>query len=127
MIGKALNGGNDIFVKNGSFATVEEGAQTVQHLRTRLRFYLGEWFLDLEAGVPYFQQILKKPFDIAKVETLLKSEILNTPDIEKLTRFESSFNGETRKLTINFDAETSYGIIEGVTINVRTWFINYWF
>jgi len=55
---------------------------------------------------------------MAKVEALIKSEILNTPDIEKLTRFESSFNGETRKLTINFDAETAYGLVEGVTLNV---------
>jgi len=117
-LGKALNGNNDIFIKDGSFATVSEGAHAVQHLRTRLRFFLGEWFLDLTVGVPYLQQILKKPFDMAKVEALIKSEILNTPDIEKLTRFESSFNGETRKLTINVDAETSYGLVEGVTINV---------
>lgn len=117
-LGKAVNGSNDIFVKNGSFATVTEGAQAIQHLRTRLRFLQGEWFLDLFAGVPYLQEILKKPFDMAKVEALLKSEILDTPDIQKLTKFESSFNGETRKLTINFNAETSYGLLEGVTINV---------
>ncbi len=118
MISKALNSNNDIFIKDGKFSTVTKGAQTVQHLRTRLKFFLGEWFLDIEAGVPYFQNILKKPFDIAKVEAILKSEILNTPDIEKLTRFQSSFNGDTRKLTINFDAITTFGIIEGVTINV---------
>jgi len=117
-LGKALNSNNDIFVKNGGFAIVTNGAQAVQHLRTRLRFFSGEWFLDLTVGVEYYQQILKKPFDMAKVEALIKSEILNTPDIEKLTRFESSFNGETRKLTINFDAETSYGLVEGVTLNV---------
>jgi len=116
-ISRALNSNNDIFVLNGRFAVVSEGAETVQHLRTRLRFFLGEWFLDITEGVPYFQQILKKPFDIAKVETLLKSEILNTPNIKNLTRFESSFNGDTRKLTINFDAETTFGLIEGVTIN----------
>ena len=118
MISKALNSNNDIYVLNGRFAVVEEGAQTVQHLRTRLQFFNGEWFLKTTEGVPYFQQILKKPFDMAKVETILKSEILNTPDIERLTRFESSFDGDTRKLTINFDAETTFGIIEGVTINV---------
>jgi len=38
-LGKALNGNNDIFIKNGSFATVNEGAHAVQHLRTRLRFF----------------------------------------------------------------------------------------
>ena len=36
MISKALNSNNDIFVINGKFATVTEGAQTVQHLRTRI-------------------------------------------------------------------------------------------
>lgn len=118
MIGKALNKDNDIFVSGGAFATVSEGSQTVQHVRTRLRFFEGEWFLDLNEGLPYFQRILKKPFDMADVESLLKSEILGTQDVESLTRFESSFNGNTRKLTIEFDAETTFGILEGVTINV---------
>jgi hypothetical protein len=34
------------------------GADAVaQHLRIRLRFYLGEWFLDTRVGIPFYTQI----------------------------------------------------------------------
>ncbi len=116
-VGKALDENNDIFTEQGRFAVVSEGAETIQHIRTKLRFFQGEWFLDVFAGVPYFQELLRKPVDLANVEAIIKAEILSTPDVEAITRFETSFEGETRKLTINFDAVTTYGIIEGVTIN----------
>ena len=55
MIGRALDSNNDLVVQPGKLKTVEEGAEVVQHVRSRLLFYLGEWFLDIHAGVPYFK------------------------------------------------------------------------
>lgn len=118
MIGKALNSDNDIFLENGQFALVEEGAETVQHVRTRLLFYRGEWFLDLEAGVPYFEEIFVKPVNLANVESILKQTILQTDGVERLLTFSLDYENTTRKLTVEFSAETIYGLLEGVTINV---------
>ena len=121
MIGRALDSNNDLIVEKGQLKTVSEGAEVVQHVRTRLQFYLEEWFLDLQAGTPYFQQIFTKPANLANIESIFKSKILNTPEVETLTEFSMDYEGSSvRKLTVSFSAETVYGVInnEKVTINV---------
>ncbi len=121
MIGRALDSNNDLVVSSGSLKTVEQGAEVVQHVRSRLLFYLEEWFLDLDAGVPYFQEIFTKPANLANIESIFKTKILRTPGVERLTDFSMDYQGGSqRRLTVAFSAETIYGSIDNdkVTINV---------
>ena len=121
MIGRALDSNNDLIIKAGNFQIVEEGAEVVQHVRTRLQFYLEEWFLDLKSGTPYFQEIFTKPVNLANIESIFKSRILNTTEVLKLNEFAMQYEGGSkRKLTVTFSAETIFGTIdnEKVTINV---------
>ena len=121
MIGRALDSNNDLIIESGRLKVVKDGAEAVQHVRTRLQFYLEEWFLDLQAGTPYFQQIFTKPANLANIESILKARILGTPEVERLIEFSMNYEGASvRKLTVSFSAETTYGLIdnEKVTINV---------
>ena len=121
MIGRALDSNNDIMVRGGSLLTVADGAEIVQHVRSRLLFYLGEWFLDIDAGVPYFQEIFTKPANLANIESIFKSKILRTPGVQKLTDFSMTYEGgSSRTLSVSFSAETTFGFIDKdkVTINV---------
>ena len=121
MIGRALDSNNDLIIESGRLKVVRDGAEAVQHVRTRLQFYLEEWFLDLQAGTPYFQQIFTKPANLANIESVLKVRILGTPEVERLIEFSMVYEGASvRKLTVSFSAETTYGVInnEKVTINV---------
>lgn len=121
MIGRTLDSNNDLIINEGRLKIVEEGAEVVQHVRSRLQFYLEEWFLDLNSGTPYFQQIFTKPVNLANIESIFKTRILNTPGVNILTSFALNYEGASiRKLTVSFSAETIYGTIdnEQVTINV---------
>ncbi len=121
MIGRALDSNNDLIIRAGQFRLVEESAEAIQHIRTRLQFYLEEWFLDLNSGTPYFQQIFTKPVNLANIESIFKVRILNTPEILRLINFALDYEGGSeRKLTVSFSAETTFGVInnEQVTINV---------
>lgn len=121
MIGRALDSNNDLIINKGQLQLVDEGAETVQHVRTRLLFYLEEWFLDLKAGTPYFQQIFTKPANLANIESIFKTKILATPGVDRLIEFSMVYEGESKRLlTVQFSAETIYGTInnEQVTINV---------
>lgn len=121
MIGRALNSNNDLVIESGQLKLVEDAAEAIQHVRTRLQFYLEEWFLDLNSGTPYFQQIFTKPANLANIESIFKSRILNTPEVKTLTEFSMDYEGgSVRRLTVSFSAETTYGVInnEKVTINV---------
>jgi len=109
MIGRALNKCNDLFLENGRIGTIQAGDQVVQHVRTRLLTYLGEWFLDINAGLPYFQNIFTKPVNLTLTESVIKNEILQTPDVNKLVSFEFTFDRTKRILEIEFEAETTFG------------------
>ena len=121
MIGRALDSNNNLMVRGGSLLTVADGAEIVQHVRSRLLFYLGEWFLDIDAGVPYFQEIFTKPANLANIESIFKSKILRTPGVQRLTDFSMTYEGgSSRTLSVSFSAETTFGLIDKdkVTINV---------
>ena len=109
-IAMALNQDGDAFLNlNGSIGRVRDFFQVVQHVTTRLRFYKGEWFLNTDAGVDYFGKILIKPSNLALTESLIKNEIINTPEVESLNSFEMVFDSFTRKLKIQFSAATVFG------------------
>ncbi len=121
MIGRALDSNNDLIVEKGNFKLVEDGAEVVQHVRTRLLEYLGEWFLDISSGTPYFEKIFIKPANLANVESILKIRILQTDGVLKLNEFAMDFESvNERELKVSFSAETIFGEInvERVTINV---------
>jgi len=120
MIEHALDDNNDIILKNGSFITVKDGSQVVQHIRTRLLFYLGEWFMDKRAGTPWFQQVFIKPVNLTIIENVIKSRITDTPELKMITEFSMSLTDpNSRKLEITFSAETESGVInkEEIFIN----------
>lgn len=119
MIGRALDSNNDLIVEKGQFKLVKDGAEVVQHVRSRLLFYLAEWFLDVTAGTPWFQQIFIKPVNLANVESILKTRILSTPGVQELVNFSLDYDNITRRLTVDFEAVTTFGEIinDEVTLN----------
>lgn len=117
MKSRALDANNDIFARDGAIALVQDGAEVVQHVRSRLQFYLGECAWDTAAGVPYFQRIFVKPANLAEAEAILKAEIIKTPGVKTLLDFGLKFDTATRFLTVTWEAETTYGSVVGATLN----------
>lgn len=114
----ASDSSNEFIIADGEFVLVTQGAQAVQNVAERLRSYLEDFFLDRTQGLPYFQTLLKKPFNLGLTESIIKQAILQTEDVQRLTRFESDYDPDTRGLVITMSFETIYGTVEGVTINV---------
>lgn len=105
-----LNQANDIVIEENVIVLIDGRDEIAQTLRTRLRVFLGEWFLDTREGVPYFEEILKKNPDPGRVDAIFKNEILTSPGVVELITFKLDITG--RKLTLEFTARTDDGIIE---------------
>jgi len=121
LISRALDSNNDLIVHNGQFVIVKNGAEIVQHVRTRLLFYANEWFLDLSSGIPYFEQIFVRPVNLGNVESIFKTAILQTPGVDSLINFSMVYEGgSVRKLSVDFEAKTVHDeiITSEVTVNV---------
>lgn len=100
----------DITTSGQQFLTgAEEIAQTV---RTRLQLFLGEYFRDVTDGTPWFEQILGKGSSLEGKEAAIKNRITRTEGVIQLTKFETDFDIDTRKYTINAGILTSFGQTE---------------
>lgn len=79
-----------------------------QAVKTRLALLAGEWFLDLLEGTPYATHVwgkqLKETYD-----PVLRRRILQTEGVLEIVSYDSSFNSETRKLTVSVKLNTVYG------------------
>ena len=85
-----------------------------QKLEARLKTFLGEWFINQEIGIPYFQRILKKQVDLNDVNTLLQNYIKDTTGVEEILKFETDYAGTDRTYIIEFEVRATSGeIVEG--------------
>lgn len=106
---------HDLLIENFNFSLTEDDDESVaQRLKIRLGFFLGEWFLNTNAGVPYFEKILKKHNESEKtannvVDPIIRRVILLTGGVEAILSYESSFNRGDREYSIDFTVRSQTG------------------
>lgn len=92
----------DILLVEHSAVLVDDVDQVAQNLAIRLRFIRGEWYLNILAGVPYYQYFFIKDPNQIQVESFLMDEIANTPEVREITKFESDYDAANRKFNVVF-------------------------
>lgn len=98
---------NDLLLVEAGATLVFDVDQVAQNLAIRLRFVLGEWFLDTLAGIPYYQYFFIKNPNQIQVESFLKQEISNTRGVLQITSFDSSYNDKTRSFSVQFGCQAT--------------------
>lgn len=87
-----------------------------QRLKIRLATYLGEWFLNSDVGMPYYQSIFKKGVTKASVDILFQAAILEEEGVTSIVEFNSSLDVSTRTYTLSFRVMTTDGVSNTITI-----------
>lgn len=103
------NGDIDITTVSNSLSLVTETDAIAQHLRIRLRTFLGEWFLDTRIGMPYFEEFLVKNPNKLVLDARIREAVLETPGIIAVGSINYELVGATRALTITFTATLQSG------------------
>lgn len=110
----------DLDVSTNDFQLVDGLAAVVQELQIRYRFFLGEWFLDPDEGVPYIRDVLKKAPDDAQVRALLVEVALTTPGVTEVVSLELEIDSAARTLTVTAEIEADVsGTLEYVPFTVE--------
>ena len=99
----------DLVLTAGRLSWVEDDELIRQNLLKRLRTYSGEWFLNINIGVPYFQAIFVKGVDPEITEDFLIEEILSVIGVKEMVQFSMEFSAGSRELTVNFEVITVNG------------------
>jgi hypothetical protein len=107
---------NDVVITT-DLALTSGVAGVMQAVRIRLATIAGEWFLDLDLGIPLFERvgvstaraIFGQKFDQTKAANEFRKAILSTPGIVSVTSLEVTFDGKTRAMTVIWGAQTAFG------------------
>ena len=103
----------DLVLLHGELQTVSEQDATLQRVRSALRFFKGEWFMDKTQGIDWFGQIFVK--DPVHAEAILKRAIAETKGVNKLVSFTMTV-GNDRKAVVNFSFLTDAGVEQEGTL-----------
>lgn len=101
----------DLQITNGDLVLIEDKEALSQYLRQRLQTFLGEWFLNVEEGIPYFQEVMSKGTGLEAISSIFKKAILETAGVQGLESFEIDFDPVNRTLELEFAAQSVAGVI----------------
>jgi hypothetical protein len=101
----------DMIYGHGSADFFIDSPQAVQQaVVTGLRLFLGEFFLDTSAGMPWLTQVIG-PNTRSTYDNAIKNQILSTTGVTGIANYSSSLNPTTRLLTVSVTVQSAYGNI----------------
>lgn len=111
----AVNKDGYLISRNGDLLKVYDSDEIRQHVIQRLKTFRAEWFLNIFVGVPYFEYVFKKNYNLSTISSILKRVILTTEGVTKLESFELSLDPRSRVLSVFVEIK---GMLEPVTLEV---------
>lgn len=111
MLDLALNAKTHDLIVDSDVMFIDNAERVAQQIKIQLLTFLGEWFLDITHGVPYLEYVLVKNPNFTLVRELFREQILKVDGVSSLVSIDLSYTPSTRKLTLNYEVETEYGLI----------------
>jgi hypothetical protein len=105
---------HDLFLDaSNNLVLARDAAAIGEHAKQRMKMFVGEWFLDTTAGLPWLPRpgafaIFDRPYLAGQSEALIKAEILDTPGVVGIERFEARVDRATRGLVIDAEIVTAF-------------------
>ena len=111
----ALDDDGDEFADETGLAMTGDLNGIRQQVMLRLGFFKGEWFLDEERVVPWYEEILMKSPNLIRIREIFREAILSVSGIREVTYLDLRFSAFARTLDVNFRASTDLGEL-GITL-----------
>lgn len=102
------NADGELIFANGSFETVTGRESIAQNIRSNIRTWKGEYFLNNLLGVDYIRGFQKGQDSFLRIA--IKQAILDTVGVTDLSEFEWELSAD-RTLTLSCNVETLEGTI----------------
>lgn len=97
-------GKNDLTIKNGKVVTINGVDEVQQRIVIALRHYWEEYFLNVPAGVPWYELILGNK-DIAQAEAILREVVFGVPGVVSILNFSLTNTGNNYSIEMNVEVQ----------------------
>lgn len=88
-----------------NYATTSESV--AQRVQTHLWSFLGDWFLDLEHGLPWLEK-MGRNVDLPQLELMIKRCVLSTDGVREITDYQVNLDETNRALTVRITYQDIY-------------------
>lgn len=108
---------NDLLIVNGDAQLISGLDGLAQEIRIAVLMVRGEWFLNLDAGVPYLERdgvtateaILGQPYNQVKTNAIFREAILGVNGVSTLDFLASSYTPQGRILNVQWRVTAVFG------------------
>ena len=100
-------------LEGGDLSLTQDIEAIRQAVQIKCQTFLGECFLDLDAGIPYFQNVLVKSPNTTAISQIFRDKIESVPGVVSVTRLDLTIDRQQRSLSLSFAANTDLGEISG--------------
>jgi hypothetical protein len=80
-----------------------------QQVTLRLGFFKGEWFMNEDTGIPWYEEIIVKNPNLIRIREIFRDAILSVTGIREVTFMDLLFSTYARTLSVQFRASTDLG------------------
>jgi hypothetical protein len=113
----------DLHLDRGQIHFWHGATSTIQKIGTRSRFFQGEWFLDVNEGIPFYSEIFDmKGRKKARVLSIFRAMLLSCPTVVRVISLDLAINGRTRTGTVTYEVQ-----VDGVAEPVSSSFTPFYF
>jgi hypothetical protein len=103
-----LDSDNELVIdRDFAFASGQSGAAQV--IRNEMEAFKGEWFLDLDDGTPWYQEILGKKYNEVRISQVMRTRLLAISIVDSVIEMSSEWDGATRTMTVYWEVKTVFG------------------
>jgi len=112
-----LDNTGDLVFENGDLQLATGVVGVAQLIREAILLVRGEWFLDLDAGTPWFERegvsaddaLLGEVFNQVKSEAAIRSAIADVPGVGTINSVSATYDNATRLMTVTWNVTTVFG------------------
>ena len=101
--------GSDLQIKDFDFALTTRDTVIAQRVQRHLLLFKGDYWLDTELGVPYYQNILGSRNSLDTVQAILINAVQEVEGVSEITKFDIVFNNSTRTVSIELSFRDNFG------------------
>lgn len=100
--------GSDLQIKDYDFLLTTKENVIAQRVQRHLLLFKGDYWLDTELGVPYYQSILGTKNSLDTVQAIFINSITEVEGVDEVTKFDIAFNESTRNVTIELSFKDKF-------------------
>jgi hypothetical protein len=106
-----LDENNNLVFENGDLVFTTGIDAVVQQCRIAMQMFQEEWFLNLDAGLPYWQSILgqKPAVALQAAQIYIRRELLLVDGVLDILKLEVTYERTTRTLKVSWQVDTEFG------------------